>query len=167
MRRYVVTMASHAHHLHEGDHLTDAARERLRAGGEQWTGLREAVFTTLAGFDRPASAYDIAEALSRSQARRVAANTVYRILDLFVASNLANKIESANAYVANPHPGCVHDCIFLVCDGCGQMTHVDADEVTGGVRAAATGAGFTTTRPIVEVRGRCAACQQADASVSV
>jgi Fur family zinc uptake transcriptional regulator len=34
----------------------------------------------------------------------VAANSVYRILDLFVGANLARRVESANAYIANDHP---------------------------------------------------------------
>ncbi len=151
-------MALHDHQLHEGDSLRVAARERLVARGEQWTGMREAVFDALAGFTQPASAYDIAEAVSKAQGRRVAANSVYRILDLFVGSNLARRVESANAYVANAHPDCLHDCIFLICDNCGQTVHLDDDKVTGGVRDAATSAGFTAPRPVIEVRGTCGDC---------
>src|SRR6187402_3734941 len=113
-------MTSHDHQLHEGDSLKSAARERLTLQGEQWTDMRERVFEALAGFDKPASAYDIAEAVSKARGKRVAANSVYRILDLFVGTNLARRVESANAYIANQHPGCLHDCIFLICDNCGQ-----------------------------------------------
>ena len=148
----------HDHHLHAGTDLKTAARERLTGKGEQWTGMREAVFDALAGFDRPASAYDIAEAVSKAQGRRVAANSVYRILDLFVTANLAMRVESANAYVANAHPGCLHDCIFLICDQCGQTTHIDDDSIAGGVRAAAEKSGFAPTRPVIEVRGKCEEC---------
>src|SRR4051795_12285668 len=81
-------MARHDHQLHQGDSLKAAARERLTREGEQWTDMRAAVFEALAGVDKPASAYDIAEAVSKSQDRRVAANGVYRILDLFVNANL-------------------------------------------------------------------------------
>ncbi len=38
-------------------------------------------------------------------------------------------MESANAYMANTHPDCLHDCIFLVCDNCGQTTHIDDDSI--------------------------------------
>ena len=126
--------------------------------GEQWTDLRAGVFDALAGFDKPASAYDIAEAVGQRQGRRVAANSVYRILDLFVTSNLARRVESANAYVANAHPDCLHDCIFLVCDSCGQTVHLDDDAITRTVRSAAEAAGFSPERPVIEVRGKCAAC---------
>ena len=109
-------MTRHDHQVHQGEALKNAARERLTREGEQWTAMRAAVFEALAGFDKPASAYDIAEAVSKAQGRRVAANSVYRILDLFVGANLARRVESANAYIANAHPDCLHDCIFLICD---------------------------------------------------
>lgn len=146
------------HRLHEGDALATAAQGALERAGEQWTPMRGKVFRALNGFERPASAYDIADAVSKAEGRRIAANSVYRILDLFVGTNLARRVESANAYVANAHPDCRHDCIFLVCDSCGQTTHIDNDRITDTVRAAATDAGFEPVRPVIEVRGRCAAC---------
>jgi Fur family zinc uptake transcriptional regulator len=148
----------HVHTVHSGSALGEAARRALEASGEQWTAMRADVFEALAGFDKPASAYDVAEAVSRAQDRRVAANSVYRILDLFVARNLAHRIESANAYVVNAHPACRHDCIFLICDGCGRIAHVDDDRLTEGVRSAASRAGFAPERPVIEVRGRCSDC---------
>jgi len=66
-------MSAHTHQLHHGESLLEAAQSRLEDKGEQWTEMRSNVFETLAGFDRPASAYDIAEAVSKSQGRRVAA----------------------------------------------------------------------------------------------
>ena len=52
-----------------------------------------------------------------------------------------------------PIPGCLHDCIFLICDNCGQATHIDDDKLSGGVREAAASAGFAEVRPVIEVRG--------------
>ena len=151
-------MHAHEHHEHHGNDLTRAAQTTLEKSGEQWTAMRERVFEALAGFDKPASAYDIAEAVSKAEGRRVAANSVYRILDLFVGSNLARRVESANAYVANAHPECLHDCIFLICDTCGQTTHIDDDKLSTGVRDAASSTGFAPTRPVIEVRGTCEDC---------
>jgi Fur family zinc uptake transcriptional regulator len=152
-------MSAHHHHEHHGADLTKAARTRLEEAGEQWTAMRERVFEALASFEKPASAYDIAEAVSKAEGRRVAANSVYRILDLFVGANLARRVESANAYVANAHPECLHDCIFLVCDSCGQTTHIDDDTITKNVRSAAQHAGFSPVRPVIEVRGKCGKCE--------
>ena len=151
-------MATHAHHLPEGPALAEAARLTLQRAGEQWTEMRACIFDVLAGFEKPASAYDIADAVSKARGRRVAANSVYRILDLFVGANIATRVESANAYIANAHPDCQHDCIFLVCDRCGQVTHLDDDSLSKSIRTAAEQAGFMPVRPVIEVRGTCAAC---------
>lgn len=148
----------HAHHEHSGAALNKAAQATLEKAGEQWTDMRAAIFDALSGFDKPASAYDIADSVSKAQGRRVAANTVYRILDLFVGANLARRVESANAYVANAHPDCLHDCIFLVCDSCGTTVHLDDDAITKSVRKTAEAAGFAPERPVIEVRGKCADC---------
>jgi len=149
----------HEHHSHAGEALARAAKATMERSGEQWTDMRASVFKALASFEKPASAYDIAEKVSQAQGRRVAANSVYRILDLFVGANLARRVESANAYIANDHPDCLHDCIFLICDNCGQTTHIDDDKLASGVRAAAVSAGFAPDRPVIEVRGRCGNCE--------
>ena len=150
---------AHVHHSHAGESLSQAAQATMEKSGEQWTTMRAAIFQALASFDKPASAYDIADKVSQSQGRRVAANSVYRILDLFVGANLARRVESANAYIANDHPDCLHDCIFLICDNCGQTVHIDDDRLSNGVRAAAQKAGFAPNRPVIEVRGRCSDCE--------
>ncbi len=151
-------MAVHEHQEHTGKQLVSAAREALAEAGEQWTDMRADVFAALESFDKPASAYDIAESLSMRRGKRVAANSVYRILDLFVRTNLANRVESANAYLVNSHPGCRHDCIFLICDNCGQATHFDDDSITNVLRKAGQDNGFAEVRPVVELRGLCDDC---------
>lgn len=148
----------HLHKESEGESLTTAAAAAMQAAGERWTDMRAGVFDALTTFGRPASAYDVAESVSKARGKRVAANSVYRILDLFVATNLAKRVESRNAYIANAHPDCVHDCIFLVCDSCGATTHLDDDSVSESVRARARSAGFEPVQPVIEVRGRCAGC---------
>lgn len=155
-------MAAHSHHEHAGENLVAAARTALLAADEQWTEMRADVFAALATRARPASAYDIADAVSSTRGKRVAANSVYRILDLFVRTNLARRVESANAYIANSHPGCHHDCIFAICDTCGHIAHLDDDRLTGQLVAAAAAAGFAEIRPVVELRGRCGDCATTD-----
>ncbi|MFM6853965.1 MAG: Fur family transcriptional regulator [Sphingopyxis sp.] len=150
-------MAQHHHHSH-GPALEAAARAALESAGEQWTGMRADIFAAIAQQDKPASAYDIADLVSSRRGKRVAPNSVYRILDLFVANNIVRRVESANAFIANSHPGCLHDCIFLICDTCGQATHLDDDSIANTVRAAATASGFAPARPVIEVRGKCADC---------
>lgn len=149
---------AHAHHHHQeptGIKLADAARATLEAQNEQWTPMRAAIFDALAAEEKPASAYDIADTVSKARGKRVAPNSVYRILDLFVANNIAMRVESANAYIANAHPGCHHDCIFLVCDECGLVTHIDDDPITRSLRVAAEKVGFKPRRAVIEMRGTC------------
>lgn len=148
----------HLHHEHSGDSLIKAAQRALVDSGEQWTEMRADVFAALAERESPSSAYDLAESVSALRGKRVAPNSVYRILDLFVRTNLARRVESANAYIANSHPGCRHDCIFLICDACGKTVHIDDDRLTGALIGAARTAGFADVRPVVELRGTCAGC---------
>lgn len=151
--------ALHHHREHAGDELARAAETALTHAGEQWTELRADVFAALATHATPASAYDIADEVSARRGKRVAPNSIYRILDLFVTNNLAMRVESANAYLANSHPGCLHDCIFLVCDECGEATHIDNDAVSKTVRGLAEAADFKPERPVIEIRGLCAECR--------
>ena len=151
---------SHVHANLAGRPLAAAAESALSAAGEQWTPMRARVFEALSGIGRPASAYEIAARVSAIEDRQVPANSIYRILDLFVAANLAIRVESANAYVVNAHPACRHDCLFLICDGCGAVAHLDEDAVGRSFRAAAGAAGFAPERSVIEMRGRCAACRE-------
>jgi Fur family transcriptional regulator, zinc uptake regulator len=154
-----MAMGKHDHHEAAGPELAAAAQVALEKGGEQWTEMRAQVFAAIASLGQPSSAYDIADLVSKSRGRRVAPNSVYRILDLFVANNLVSRVESANAFVANSHPGCLHDCVFLICDDCGTTTHVDDDALSKSVRSTAAKAGFAAQRPVLEVRGLCEDCQ--------
>jgi Fur family zinc uptake transcriptional regulator len=97
-------MGDHNHHHHDGDSLRSEAARRMTERGEQWTDMRAAVFEALASFDKPASAYDIAEAVSAARGKRVAANSVYRILDLFVGTNLAAGSKAQTLMSPTPTP---------------------------------------------------------------
>jgi len=138
--------------------LKQAARDVLAAQAIQWTDLRESVFDALAGGGQPLSAYDVADRVSAITGRRIAANSVYRILDLFVGANLAKRVESRNAYVLNIHPNCAHDCIFLICEACGRIAHMDDDSLADRMRLQARASGFTPGRAVLELQGRCTAC---------
>jgi Fur family zinc uptake transcriptional regulator len=155
--------AAHAHspksHWEAGsDALKAAVRTVLADEGVQWTDLRAQVFDALAIGGRPVSAYDVADRVSAAAGRRIAANSVYRILDLFVQHNVAKRVESRNAYVVNIHPSCAHDCIFLVCEACGRIDHIDDDSLADRMRERAEATGFTPRRPVLELIGLCQAC---------
>jgi Fur family zinc uptake transcriptional regulator len=146
-------------HRHDATALTREAREVFERAGEQWTALRATVFDVVAAAHAPMSAYDIAEAVSSREGRRIAANTVYRILDLFVDHNLVNRIESRNAYLASAHPARQSDCIFLVCERCQDTLHIDEPSLSSMIRRAAEQVGFQARRPVIEVKGVCQRCR--------
>jgi Fur family transcriptional regulator, zinc uptake regulator len=152
----------HAHTAH--DHGTadrqQAARRAFEAAGEQWTAMRATVFQVLLETAGPMGAYDVADKVSRNLDKRIAPNTVYRILDLFVAHNLVSRIESKNAFMASAHPEHADDCIFLVCGVCGKTTHIDDSAIATQVRAVASATGFLPERPVIEVQGRCSSCTE-------
>lgn len=148
----------HDHDHADPNHLKLEAQKAFEASGEQWTAMREAVFVELARSCGPTSAYQIADDLSQARGKRVAPNSIYRILDLFVEKNLAVKIESANAFLSNSHPGEENDCVFLVCDVCGLASHVDSAEVGQSLRNIAASQEFRAERPVLEIRGICREC---------
>lgn len=150
---------AHRHIEANGESLAAEARLVMQDAGEAWTDMRAQIFDAVAEIGKPASAYEIADIVSKNRGKRVAPNSVYRILDLFVSKNLVRRVESANAFVANSHPGCFHDCIFLICDTCGNAVHIDNDRLSRDVRAAAEATGFSAERPVIEVRGKCADCK--------
>ena len=150
--------APHAHIQHSGSDLLEAAKAALLKSGEQWTAMRASVYKALAQTNKPSSAYDIADIVSQSEGRRVAANSVYRILDIFVSSNLAHRVESANAYTVNAHPECRHDCLFLVCDQCGGVIHIDDDKISRFLKESAEKNDFVAERSVLEIRGKCSHC---------
>lgn len=152
-------MSAHAHPAAGSADLLAQAEDAIRASGVAWTDLRQAVFQSLSNSGKAVSAYDVSDDVSRRLGRRIAANSVYRILDLFVATNLAKRVESRNAYIANVHPACAHDCIFLVCESCGGIEHLDDDQLADAMRARARARGFVAKRPALELLGTCSACQ--------
>lgn len=159
--RYAMNSGAHAHAVHSRATLADAVRDLLEAKGERWTQTRADVFDVISHAERPYSAYDVAERATAKLGRRVPANSVYRILDLFAAHDVVKRVESRNAYVVNEHPGCPHDCIFLLCDRCDAIDHIDDDPTLRRVRRAAESGGFRPSRPVVEVHGLCSRCAEA------
>ncbi len=149
----------HGHWAPGSRELNAAARQHLLSQGEQWTELRANVFEVVAQDGEPISAYEAADRLSRLSGRRIAVNSVYRILDLFVANNLVKRIESRNAYMANTHPGCLHDCIFLICESCGHIGHLDDDQLAQEMRRRAELANFAPRQAVLELVGLCQNCR--------
>src|SRR5690606_40431507 len=82
----------------------DAAEAACRERGQRLTPIRRAVLEALYATHRPLGAYDLAEALTRQDERRVAPITIYRALDFLLEQGFVHKLETKNAFVACPPP---------------------------------------------------------------
>src|SRR3546814_13812065 len=94
----------HPHVEASGASLAKAAQTALEGAGEAWTDMRAEIFDAVAAIGKPASAYEIADIVSQKSGKRVAPNSVYRILDLFAANNPVRRLASAHASAATTHP---------------------------------------------------------------
>jgi Fur family transcriptional regulator, zinc uptake regulator len=140
--------------------ITDA-RTAFENAGETWTPMRASVYKAVAKLDKPGSAYEIAEKVSNALRRRIAANTVYRILDLFVTHRLVGRVESRNAYLACEHPLDPCDCMYLVCQDCGKTQVIESASLGKQMRDAAIAAGYSNPDPVLEVKVHCTQCAAA------
>ncbi|MDR3515584.1 MAG: Fur family transcriptional regulator [Azospirillaceae bacterium] len=148
---------------HDHRHCVDGAlgrAERICAlRGIRLTVLRRRVLELVWSSHRPRGAYAILDNLGED-GRKPAPLTVYRALDFLVGNGLVHRIESLNAYVGCPEPGSSHTGQFLVCEVCGTVVELNDQRVSAAIQDNAREHGFTVTRPMIEIRGRCPACQE-------
>ena len=116
----------------------------------------ERVFAYLKPCDRPASAYDILDALRADGV--TASTTVYRALDKLADTGHVHRIESLNAWTVccGSHEG--KTPVFEICDDCGSVTeHID-DEFAGSIASLSKRTGFAPNHTVLEIHGRCSVC---------
>lgn len=106
----------------------------------------------------PMSAYTILDRLRPDGIK--APLQVYRALDKLVASGLAHRLESLNAFVACAHPHCHRAGLtaFAICEKCGQVDEFADEDVRDRLNQWSAGKGFHPYRTVVEMRGLCAGC---------
>lgn len=96
----------------------------------------------------------------RDAGEHIALTTIYRLLRTFAESGRITVIRNARGaqlFRLAPRPGETH---YLVCHTCGDSVPVDAHTVQAWAAATAHGHGFTGIRLVLELTGRCPACQQ-------
>ena len=158
-RLYRRAWRGHAHHEHSGDKLVEEAEARADRRGRavdrdarrRVRGARRARPPGLGLRHRRSGRQPRAASASRPTAS-TASSTCSCAPTSPTGSRAPTPISPTR------HPGCRHDCIFLICDDCGQATHIDDDRLTGALREAGRGAGFADVRPVVELRGLCEDC---------
>lgn len=106
--------------------------------------------------NRPLSAYEILEDLRDEGV--TAATTIYRALDKLHAAGRIHRIETLNAWKTCCDPHHAETPVFEICDDCGQVTeHIDA-AFARGIAALTARSGFAAGRSVIEIHGRCSAC---------
>ncbi len=128
-----------------------------RERGTKLTEQRKTVLRLLCESEKPVTAYDLLDRL-RETVKNPAPPTVYRALDFLLDQGLVHKLETISAYVGCTHPEHPHASQFLICGDCGNVAEVEDQTITKSLLAAGKAAGFSTTRPVVELLGVCAQC---------
>ncbi len=165
LSRYNVRMTRHAgHDDHSHDHGHDHAHGHGRSAvppGVRLTPGRKAVLDILEAARRPIGAYEMIDLLAGAAGRRPAPTQVYRALDFLVEQGLVHRLASRNAYLACCHGhGASEPVAFLICDGCGHVDEATSPALSADVAAVAGTRGFAPRAQVIEIAGRCAACQK-------
>ncbi len=152
-RESVELQKQHAKHL-------KMAADYCTARGLRLTGLKKQTLGLLWENQHPMSAYSLVRKLARRSGRPVAPTTVYRALAFLEAQCLVAKIQSISAFVPCADPERGADRIFLLCDDCGHAFEIKDVLVEQQMAREAAELGFSASRSMIEVRGRCASCRQ-------
>lgn len=109
----------------------------------------------------PMSAYAILEHLRAAGLK--SPPQVYRALGALCEQGRVHKLASLNRFVACQHPGCSPQTVhaFAICDGCEQVSEIQNGALVQCLDRIAADACLTASQSTVEIRGRCARCQEA------
>lgn len=143
---------------HEPAERLAMAAALCKKQGTQFTKLRRRILELLWENGRPMGAYELIDALTPDDSRRVGPPTVYRGLEFLTSQGLVAKIESRNAYVPLTHPERYHDCLFFICINCGASAELEDQRLETLISEGAAQIGFQTQRRVVEVEGTCSNC---------
>ncbi|MGP5214537.1 Fur family transcriptional regulator [Psychrobacter immobilis] len=181
------TSLSVCEHLHDVQDFTPhdvterlmAAKEQCRLNDARFTPLRQQIYQLVLAANKPIGAYDLItqlqqmrlsepnnnddsiEALnSKKQApKNVAPPTVYRSLEFLLSEGLIHQLTSINAYVPCCHPRAQHTAAFLICGQCQRVQECSSVPVQEMMSFAEQDVGFIVERSVIELSGRCQACQ--------
>ncbi|GAF53418.1 LOW QUALITY PROTEIN: zinc uptake regulation protein ZUR [Psychrobacter sp. JCM 18900] len=173
------------HDVHE---RLAAAKEHCRLNGARFTPLRQQIYQLVLEADQPVGAYDLITQLQqmrlsitddsdtqkvtssptllidtkttkKTRAKNVAPPTVYRSLEFLLSEGLIHQLTSINAYVPCCHPRAQHTAAFLICDQCQRVQECSSLPVQEMMSFAEQDVGFVVERSVIELSGRCQACQ--------
>jgi Fur family zinc uptake transcriptional regulator len=140
--------------------LEGRARSLALQHGSELTPLRLRVLRALYDARQPVGAYDLSARVGEEACgRRIAANSIYRVLLLLTELGLVRRVESRHAYVI-ARDGDHGSDVFFLCDGCGVATAVDQPQFAALLTSQANSLGFHPHHQVVEVAGQCRTCTE-------
>lgn len=176
---------AHSEHLHNVQDLTaqdiaqriEAAVAHCYKRGVRFTLLRQQIYKLVLAASQPVGAYDLISQLQqirllqsadntcagdtpeKSPPKNVAPPTIYRSLEFLLSEGLIHQLTSINAYVPCCHPRAKHTAAFLICEQCQRVQECSSLPVQEMMSFAEQDAGFMVARSVIELSGRCQACQ--------
>ncbi|MGO3755384.1 Fur family transcriptional regulator [Psychrobacter celer] len=173
------TSLSVCNHLHDVQDFTPhdvterlrAAKEQCRLSGARFTPLRQQIYQLVLEANQPVGAYDLItqlqqmrlvapdDAAAQKTTKNVAPPTVYRSLEFLLGEGLIHQLTSINAYVPCCHPRAQHTAAFLICAQCQRVQECSSVPVQEMMSFAEKDVGFVVERSVIELSGRCQACQ--------
>lgn len=176
------TSLSVCDHLHDVQDFTPhdvterlrAAKEQCRLSGARFTPLRQQIYQLVLEANQPVGAYDLItqlqqmrlvapdgvdDASAQKTTKNVAPPTVYRSLEFLLGEGLIHQLTSINAYVPCCHPRAQHTAAFLICAQCQRVQECSSIPVQEMMSFAEKDVGFVVERSVIELSGRCQACQ--------
>jgi Fur family zinc uptake transcriptional regulator len=140
------------------DELLDRAERMCARRGARLTGHRRDVLECVSRSHAAVGAYELIERMA-DHGPRPAPITIYRALDFLEAHGLVHKVESRNAYIACSHPHEGKPAALLICESCGLVAELDVPDAFAILAEGAAAQHFRPRHMIIELPGRCAACQ--------
>jgi Fur family transcriptional regulator, zinc uptake regulator len=142
------------------DHSGCAHDPQRADGAVSLTPSRQRVLDELCRAGSPLSAYELIDRVAAGFEKRPAPISIYRALDFLVDHGLVHRLASRNAFLAcTRRHGDAEAVIFLICGECGQVTEASSEEVNERLMSVAARANFETRIAVIELAGKCHACQ--------
>ena len=117
--------------------------------------LRDLVLSEMRAQGGVVSAYALAGLLSAKRRRRIAPNSIYRVLNDLIAHDCVRRVEYLNGFIAVPEVG---GSMIAICNRCDSIFWLDDPAVNTQLRHVAESMCFKANRLIIEVIGSCETC---------
>lgn len=121
---------------------------------------RRFVLEIIANAKKPATAYEILDALAK-KIKSPKPPTVYRALESLSEHGFIHRIESLNAYIACDESHRHQGSQFMICDGCGRVEEIHLCSAPESLQKQAAAKKFSIEYWNVELHGTCIRCDAA------